>query len=146
MRRIKRGIFRAKILAIIIKHGEIHGYGIYKDLLGYIRDHPYITKPSLGTIYRLLNQLVLEGYVERKVISRNGRRAIYYKATNKGIEEFLRITESFLDRTTVGLALVVSTLKQLDERGIDTLSIKEKLYKIRRLLEINDKNGGPAGI
>jgi DNA-binding PadR family transcriptional regulator len=146
MRRIKRGIFRAKVLAIIIKHGEIHGYGIYKDLLEYIRDHPYITKPSLGTIYRLLNQLVLEGYVERKATSKDGRRIIYYRATSKGIEEFLRITESFLDRIMVGLALVVSTLKQLEERGIDTMSIRDKLYRIRKLLETMNENGGPAGI
>lgn len=131
-----RGIFKAKVLGIIIKNKEIHGYGIYKELINLIHGLRLIEKPSVGTIYRILNELLNEEYIEKKIKYYGKRKVVLYSPTSKGIAEFLRISNAFLSKTIVGLKLVISTINSLEENQVDTKEIKNKIRRIHEITEM----------
>lgn len=128
-----RSVFKIKVLGIIIKNKEIHGYGIYKELLSIIHGLELIEKPSIGTIYRILNELLEEGYIEEKIQYKGKRKIILYHPTPKGINEFLRISKGFLTKTLIGLKLVISAINSINEKQPVINEIRDRLKRIHNI-------------
>ncbi len=130
-----RSLLRIYILGIIIKNEKIHGYSIYKELLKRIDESIYkkTGTPSIGTIYRILKELVEEGLVTKEEKIKNGRKIIYYEPTKKGIEEFLSISKMFITKVIMGLSLVIDVIRTLDKKGYDIVDI---LYDVKKINQI----------
>ncbi len=135
MRKAYRSALRIHVLGIIISNKNIHGYGIYKKILDNTRLIKRFGKPSIGTIYRVLNNLVEEGLVTRKEKKVGGRTLYYYAPTKKGMEEFARICEAFLDKTASGTKMILSSLPALYESGINVKGIIERLEEIEKIIK-----------
>ncbi len=130
-----RSLLRIYILGIIIKNEKVHGYSIYKELLERIDESIYkkTGTPSIGTIYRILKELVEEGLVTKEERTKNGRKIIYYAPTKKGIEEFLSISKMFITKVIMGLSLVIDVIKTLDKKGYDIIDIFYDIKKINQI-------------
>ncbi len=130
-----RSLLRIYILGIIIKNEKVHGYSIYKELLERIDESIYkkTGTPSIGTIYRILKELVEEGLVTKEERTKNGRKIIYYAPTKKGIEEFLSISKMFITKVIMGLSLVIDVVKTLDKKGYDIVDIFYDIKKINQI-------------
>ncbi len=128
-----KGLLKFVILGIIIGNERIHGYRIHKLMTEISRGR---WKPSIGTTYRLLNELLREGYISREVEVRGRRRIIYYKATEKGLNEFFKVSDIFTDKIIIGLDLIIKAIMR--HRGRDIPFIDEvytKLYTIKNILD-----------
>ncbi len=130
-----RSLLRIYILGIIIKNEKIHGYHIYKELLDRIDESIYkkAGTPSIGTIYRILKELVEEGLVTKEEKTKNGRKIIYYAPTKKGIEEFLSISKMFVTKVIMGLSLVIDVVKTLSKKGYDIIDIFYDIKKVHQI-------------
>ena len=133
-RKAYRSALRIHVLGIIIRNKNIHGYGIYKKILDNTRLIKRFGKPSIGTIYRVLNSLVEEGLVTREEKKVGGRTLYFYTPTKKGMEEFAKICEVFLDKTASGTKMILSSLPALYESGIDVNGIIERLEEIEKMI------------
>ncbi len=130
-----RSALRIHVLGIIIRSKRIHGYGIYKMILENKRLINRFGRPSIGTIYRVLNNLVEEGLVNREEERIGGRTLYYYTPTRKGLEEFARICEAFLDKVASGTKMILSTLPALVSSGIHVKGIIERLKEIENMIK-----------
>ena len=107
--RMRQPFLKVLILAILISEGELHGYLLHKRIL----HHTCMRwKPSIGTIYRVLNEMVEEGLVLRRD---EGRRHSYV-VTRKGIEYFIRNSEAPLTRMAGVMATLLNAY--LKVRGV----------------------------
>jgi len=131
-----RSLLRVYILGLIIKNEKVHGYSIYKELLERIDENIYKKSgtPSIGTIYRILKELVDEGLVVKEEKTKNGRKIIYYTPTDKGIEEFLSISKMFVTKVVMGLSLIIDVVKALDEKGYDIVDIFYDIKKVNHIV------------
>ncbi len=127
----RRGLLKLLIMTIIIRKKKIHGYGIYKELDELASG---IWNPSIGTIYRVLNELVSKEYIRKEEVMQGNRRVVYYIPTEKGIEEFLKASDCILRKIRTGIELIVPTLKSLRERGVYTSSFDDVFERIYYLL------------
>lgn len=126
-----KGMLKVLVLATIIREGKTHGYEVYKNL-SKIRGEWW--KPSIGTIYRVLNEMVSEGLISREEEKLGKRMIAYYTPTEAGIREFTVRSRVFLERTCLGLDLLTTTYKSLRRRGIADKSLESYLKKIYMLL------------
>ncbi len=133
MRKGRKGYLKTLITGIVIGKGRVHGYEIYRELVRISGEH---WKPSIGTIYRLLGEMVEEGCLSKEETVIGHRRIIYYTPTEKGINEFLRISREFLDRVKIGLNLIAEALNRVDaDKYHDVFKeIRYKLIEIRSFL------------
>lgn len=127
----RRGLLKLFIMSIVIRKRKIHGYGIYKELDELASG---LWNPSIGTIYRILGELERKGYIKRKEEVRGGRRLVYYIPTEKGIEEFLKISDCILKKIRLGIELLVPTFKSLQEKGIFVSNLNDVFENIYYLL------------
>ncbi len=118
------------ILAILINEGDLHGYALYKRILDVTRMH---WRPSIGTVYRFLNDMA-----ERKLILKNieGRR-YSYSITSQGLEYFTRNSKTLLTRKIGALTIVIKAYFKIanDRPNIVTVSLREKLRALRDILD-----------
>jgi len=133
-RKAYRSALRIHVLGIIIMNNRVHGYGIYKQILENTGLVERFGRPSVGTIYRVLNNLVEEGLITRKKERVGGRTLYYYTPTRKGLEEFARICEAFLDKVGSGTRMILSALPALHGSGIDVKGIIERLEEIENII------------
>ncbi len=119
------------LLSIIIRHEKIHGYKIYKELLDIGMDE---WNPSIGTLYRLLNELTGKGYIVAEEGYAGKRRIVYYMPTKKGIEEFLHVCEHFFEDGRIGMEILLPTLKKLKARNMVDPYIDGKARYLIKLL------------
>ncbi|OYT40688.1 MAG: hypothetical protein B6U89_01205 [Desulfurococcales archaeon ex4484_58] len=131
---VKKGILKILLLSIIIKHQKIHGYRIYKELMDLSMDR---WKPSIGTLYRLLNELAQENLVKKEETFSGNRRIVYYEATNAGVEEFLKVCDAFFERTIIGLDILLPTLMKLRKTGLVNEMIIDKVKSIEKLIYLH---------
>ena len=126
----RRGLLELLVLTSIIEHGRIHGYGIYKKL---VDSAPSYWKPSIGTLYRVLNSLVVNGLVTRAEAVVNGRRVVYYSVTDKGVDEFFKIAECILNKIYAGVKLLLpalASMKTKDNRVDYFNTVFENIYTL----------------
>ena len=142
MRRKSRKVawIKAALLAHGIVRGEFYGYEAYKLFLSAGREK---WRPSIGTIYKTLGEMVEEGLLEKRSVRKTPRRIVYYyRVTNRGIETYLEKALSYADKTAFWLALVVESLVKLRKHGYRVpSSILEKLSRLcasAQLLGEND--------
>jgi DNA-binding PadR family transcriptional regulator len=106
---------KAALLAFGVVRGEFYGYEAYKLFLEAGR-HKW--KPSIGTIYKTLWEMVGEGLLERRSVRKTPRRTVYYyRVTEKGVETYLEKALDYAGRTAFWLGLVVEGLARLEEQG-----------------------------
>ncbi len=118
------------ILAILINEGDLHGYALYKRILDMTRMH---WRPSIGTVYRFLNDMA-----ERKLILKNieGRR-YSYSITPQGLEYFIRNSKTLLTRKIGALTTVIKAYFKIAKGrpNIVTANLREKLRALRDTLD-----------
>ena len=129
----KIALLKGIILACTIEAGEIHGYDVYKRILELTQGK---WKPSIGTIYKILNEMAKQGLLERTEIRKGQRIIVYYKVTDKGIREYIGFVKIFLERYRICLTLVLNTLKVIKQiKGIRDPTIEGILRSLYRELE-----------
>ncbi|MHC1601295.1 MAG: PadR family transcriptional regulator [Candidatus Nezhaarchaeales archaeon] len=129
--KIRRPPFlRVLTLAILINEKELHGYSIYKKILY----HTHMKwKPSIGTIYRILNEMVQEGLVTKRA----EKRRYSYAITHEGIEYFIENSRIPMTKMAGVLATMIEAyLKMINDRpDILTRSVGERLRNLREVLK-----------
>ncbi len=129
----KPPFLRVLILAILIKEGKLHGYSLYKRIL-------YHTcmkwKPSIGTVYRILNKMTEEGLVSKHT---EGRRH-YYAITPDGIKYFLKNSKTPLTRMAGVLTIVLEAYLKASDKGASTLTkdLRGRLGALKEVLQSHD--------
>jgi len=108
----------------------MHGYALYKRILDITQMH---WKPSIGTIYCLLNDIADRDLVLKSVKDRKHN----YSITPKGIEYFIKSSRVPLTRKVGVLATVLEAYFRLarQESNIVTEDLKERLRVLRSVLE-----------
>ncbi len=115
---IHRGTLRDLVLRVLIE-GPAHGYDIMKRVTDMTRGE---WKPSAGTLYPLLNQLVEEGYIEIAEIDNSrvrGGRRIRYRLTEKGWHYIARkLYKTAENGLRILKAFVVDAISFLRDHGM----------------------------
>jgi len=135
--RKKRSPFlRILILAILIKDGSTHGYALYKRILYHTRMK---WKPSIGTIYRTLNEMVKEGLILKHI--ENRKRS--YTVTPKGLDYFIKNSKAPLTKMAGVLATALEAYLKISSINPDmpsllTKDLKERLKNLKKVLQKYD--------
>ena len=114
-RRKALAILKQAIIAVIIREKKIHGYGVYKELLHITRSR---WRPSLGTIYRVLNEMVNEKLITRTMTRKGDRKIFYYSVTNEGLRYFIDRSKVIVERSAIALNMVTMALKTIRQYNI----------------------------
>lgn len=125
-------VLRHLILAVLATNPQLHGYGIYKRIV-YVTQS--VWKPSIGTLYRTLNEMVNEGLVRRKS---SDYRRLEYEITSTGLEIFVKETLPHTTKAAGILTEFLEAYKEIRKRGnLPELSdeLVEKLHRLRKALE-----------
>ncbi|WFO75949.1 PadR family transcriptional regulator [Desulfurococcaceae archaeon MEX13E-LK6-19] len=131
MAKRKAPFLKLLILAVLVVKGSMHGYAIYKDIVFHTKEK---WKPSIGTIYRILNEMNREGLLEKKILKSSGRKISQYTITEKGMKVFIETSRPTLIKMSTILTTFIEAYKKLlEERG-------EKLNKeaVDRLTKLNN--------
>lgn len=127
--RRKAPFLKLLILSILVVKNSMHGYAIYKDILLYTKEK---WRPSIGTIYRVLNAMNKEGLLVKKKIRLGGRTISQYTITKKGIQVFIEMSRPMLMKMTAILSTFIEAyrrlLKEYDEK-LDR-EVVERLMKL----------------
>ncbi len=127
----KSSFLKMLSLAILIRDGELHGYALYKKIL-YYTHMKWI--PSIGTVYRVLNEMAREGLINKRV---SGRKYVY-SVTDKGIEYFIQQTIPSVTKVSGILATALEAyLKIMDNRHglqIITEDLRDRLKTLSKVL------------
>ena len=116
------------MLAILISEGELHGYLLYKRIMEYTCMR---WRPSIGTMYRTLNDMVKEGLV----IKRSEGRRYSYVITPKGIEYFIENSKAPIMRMAGVLTKILEAYLKVPKEGSEVLT-KELRRRLRSLREV----------
>ena len=122
-------LLRVLILAILIKEGKLHGYLLYKKILQHTRMR---WKPSIGTIYHTLNEMVKEGLVSKHAENRKYN----YVITSEGIEYFIKNSRTPAIRMAGVLATILEAyLKIPKANSVLTKDLRERLMTLKKIFQ-----------
>ncbi len=135
----KSSFLKILSLAILISEGDLHGYALYKKII-YHTHMKWV--PSIGTVYRVLNEMAREGLIEKKVM---GRKSVY-KITSKGIEYYIENSIASVTKITGILATTLNAYLNImvEKPGIINEELRERLeilynvllkYKSKKLIK-----------
>jgi len=126
------GALKVLILSLILAKGRVHGYEVYKtiEVLGGGR-----WRPSLGTIYRVLNEMVEEGFIEKHGSLEGRRYVAYYTATPRGAEFFADTAAAYLRRVRLVIELILRASEKLRDLGVEPTEIEELAEGLRNTIE-----------
>ncbi len=127
-RRKPYGVLRMVILAIVLSKGRVHGYEICKTIESFAYG---AWRPSQGTIYRVLNEMVEEGLLDKEVIE-DRRQVAYYTITEQGIRAFLEIAQEFFKKLNIVLPLTVEAVLKVNEYGYHTDEILARFLDLAK--------------
>ncbi len=121
-------------LAILINEGELHGYALYKRILDITQMR---WKPSIGTIYRLLNDIARRGLVTKNTKDRR----YDYRITCEGVEYFMENSRIPLTRMTGMLATALEAYFRIAASRRNALpeDLKERLRALREILNAHSE-------
>ncbi len=111
---------RHLVLNLIALHGEMHGYEIMKKIKELTLN---MWKPSTSTLYMVLDTLVNEGLLEKRIEYKGKMKRIKYKITEKGLEILALSTD-------ISLKIMYRIVQRLEQ--VNQL-VKEKKTPIRKL-------------
>lgn len=132
VRRRRTQVLRHLILAVLATNSQLHGYGIYKRIV-YVTQS--VWRPSIGTLYRTLNEMVNEGLIRKNV---SGSRRLQYEITDAGLESFLKETLPHATKSAGILTEFLEAYKEIRKRGdLSKLpdELVERLLRLRKALE-----------
>lgn len=123
------GLLRFLILAHALIRGKTYGYGVLREVL-QLSDGAW--KPSVGTIYKVISELVEEGLLREAGKERyRGRQVIYYELTEAGFKELRWVADWLLLRISTGMRfltlLYASLLK--DKRWVKDPAVPLKAFR-----------------
>lgn len=143
---MKRGYTSILILLILGKH-PCYGYLIIKEIKHYTKG---VWKPSLSTIYPILQDLKTQGVIKCTEKIESGRLQKIYEITNKGEEILKKLLQKLQLMIDSMVSLVFSTLglsedsndfydKEVEKffifpssvKWLDINSIKDKIRNLR---------------
>jgi len=118
------------VLALLINEGEMHGYALRKKIISVTREH---WNPSIGTIYRLLNNMSEKGLVDK---SARGRRQVY-TITQKGVEYFAKISRSIITRRVGVLTELLKAYSTLAAESPNLIGghMEENIKALKKVLD-----------
>ncbi len=123
------GLLRFLILAHALIHGRTYGYGVLREV-SQLSDGAW--RPSVGTIYKVISELVAEGLLREVGKEKcRGRQVVYYELTDAGLKELRQMADWLLLRISTGmkfLALLYASLLK-DERRVKGSAIPLKAFK-----------------
>ncbi|MEM2005071.1 MAG: PadR family transcriptional regulator [Zestosphaera sp.] len=131
-RRRRTQVLRHLILAVLATEVELHGYGIYKRIV-YVTQS--VWRPSIGTLYRTLNEMTREELVNKVVVS--GRKVIY-RITERGFETLVKETLPHATKSAGILSEFIEAYRMMHGRGDLTAlpeEFKERLLRLHKALE-----------
>ena len=130
LRQRRCSLLELLILAILTSEGNLHGYALYKRIMEITRMQ---WKPSIGTIYRLLNNMAERGLVSKNVENRKHS----YSITAKGLEYFTENSKIPLIRKAGVLATILEAYFMIAEEKADIITddLKERLRILNNILE-----------
>ncbi len=110
------GLLKFLVLSHALIHGRVYGYGVLKEIVNLSGGS---WRPSVGTIYKVISELVSEGLLreERKDV-RRGRQVVYYVITREGVEELRRWADWILKRVATGVKFLIMLYSRLAEEGL----------------------------
>ncbi len=125
----KSSFLKILSLAILISEGDLHGYALYKKII-YHTQMKWV--PSIGTVYRVLNEMAREGLVEKTSI---GRKSLY-RITDKGIEYYIENSIASVTKITGILATTLDAYLNILDRKPDiiTRELRERLRILYNVL------------
>lgn len=125
----KSSFLKILSLAILISEGDLHGYALYKKII-YHTHMKWV--PSIGTVYRVLNEMAREGLIEKKVM---GRKSVY-KITSKGIEYYIENSITSVTKITGILATTLNAYLNImgEKPGIINEELRERLEILYNVL------------
>ncbi|MEO3993058.1 MAG: PadR family transcriptional regulator [Desulfurococcaceae archaeon TW002] len=132
VRRKRTQVLRYLILAVLATNPQLHGYGIYKRIV-YVTQA--VWKPSIGTLYRTLNEMVNEGLVKKKS---SGYRRLEYEITSTGLEIFIKETLPHATKSAGILTEFLEAYKEIRKRGnLPKIpdELVERLHRLHKALE-----------
>ena len=118
------------LLAILINEGELHGYALYKRILDITQMR---WKPSIGTIYRFLNEMA-ERELVLKIVK---ERKHSYTITHKGLKYFADNSKIPITRITGILATVLEAYFKItkEKPEMKAEDLNERLKALKKVLE-----------
>ncbi len=127
------GLLRFLILAHALIHGRTYGYGVLREVLQLSNG---AWRPSVGTIYKVISELVSEGLLREVGKERcKGRQVVYYELTDAGFKELRWMADWLILRISTGVKfltlLYASLLKDKEE-------IKEFTVPLRAFRDIRE--------
>jgi DNA-binding PadR family transcriptional regulator len=124
---------RNLILHLIAIYGEMHGYEIMKKIEELTMN---MWKPSTSTLYMILDNLVKEGLLERKIEYRGRIKRIKYRITEKGLDILSISTDTLLKIMYRIIERIEQVNKMLKNRkGKPKLLTREDIEKQIRILK-----------
>lgn len=128
----KSPFLKLLVLALLITKGSMHGYAIYKEIIVHTKEK---WRPSIGTIYRVLNEMYREGFLEKNVLKTSGRRVVQYTITDRGVQTFIDTSKHLLPKMSTILATFIEAYKVVSEKK-DWKPGDELVNKLSRLSKV----------
>ncbi|ASJ08133.1 PadR family transcriptional regulator [Thermococcus siculi] len=120
------------ILIIVGLNGEIHGYGILKEIE---RVSHGFWKPSPGNLYTMLNKMVEEGLLEPHEEYRGKRRLVKYSLTERGWDYIRESNELALQSLYRAIEYHELMREKLRERGYGGELAREAIVEYLSVLD-----------
>ncbi len=131
------GLLRFLILSHALIHGRTYGYGVLKEVVK-LSDGAW--HPSVGTIYKVISELVSEGHLREagKEVCK-GRQVVYYVITEAGIRELKRIADWVLRRVGTGVKFLTMLYAEMIKSGVDFNEVKDAVNAFKEMEEVIGK-------
>ncbi len=125
----RSSVIKHLALASLVSRGKLHGYALYKEILYHVEP---VWRPSIGTFYRVLGEMVKLGLIERRVSS---GRAIY-AITNAGLEALANETPPHTAKMASILTQMLKAYSKLPNRNeiLSNPAIKDRLEMLKKTL------------
>ncbi len=109
------GALKVLALALALINDGIHGYELCRRI-SELSGGKWV--PSIGTIYRILNELAKEGYLSRSEEGRGERQVIIYRLTEEGMNFLVSKLPCILRKNYLGMKIVLEAYVKLVKRGL----------------------------
>lgn len=125
----RSSVIKYLVLASLVSRGELHGYALYKEILYHVEQ---VWRPSIGTFYRVLSEMVKSGLIERRVSS--GRTI--YAITSTGLEALVNETLPHTAKMASILTQMLKAYSKLPNRNrvLSNPAIKDRLEVLKKTL------------
>ena len=126
------GALKVLALALTLIHDGIHGYELCRKI-SELSGGKWV--PSMGTIYRILNELAKEGYLIRNEEGRGERQLVTYRITDKGIEFLAKNIPNILRKNYLGMKIILGAYIKMMRRNSDKVIMENEVINYLKEIE-----------